>query len=156
MQLHQKKLDLEAQFEQYKKEFEAEQNLSLKRKVAEISAQHKVERDREIEKAIESMEAEAQAGRKELQDAIRYKCCILDKDRDRSLQKLRHGLILKFKMTHLGLFSPPHTYRGVVSLSVCVSSWMSSGSILVLNISYILQTADVSSSEKELCVKEHM
>ncbi|KOB66796.1 5-azacytidine-induced protein 1, partial [Operophtera brumata] len=51
--------------------YEAEQQLTLKKKVTEIAAQHKIERDREIEKAIENMDAEAQAGRKELQDAIR-------------------------------------------------------------------------------------
>ncbi|XP_047990921.1 centrosomal protein of 131 kDa-like [Leguminivora glycinivorella] len=63
--------ELEQEFEQHKKEFEAEQQLALKKKVAEIAAQHKRERDREIECAIERMEEEAQAGRKELQEAIR-------------------------------------------------------------------------------------
>ncbi|KAJ0176453.1 hypothetical protein K1T71_007632 [Dendrolimus kikuchii] len=70
-QLKQKQDELEQQYEKYKKDFEAEQQLVLKRKVTEISAQHKQERDKEIEKAIESMEAEAQAGRKELQEALR-------------------------------------------------------------------------------------
>lgn len=41
------------------------------KKVTEIAAQHKIERDREIERAIESMESEAQAGRRELQEALR-------------------------------------------------------------------------------------
>ncbi|GBP90301.1 Centrosomal protein of 131 kDa [Eumeta japonica] len=63
--------EMEGEFERYKREFEAEQQVILKRKVTEISMQHKLERDREIEKAIESMEAEAQQGRKELQDALR-------------------------------------------------------------------------------------
>lgn len=62
---------MQEEFEQYKKEYEAEQQILLKKKVTEISAQHKLERDREIEKAIESMEAEAQAGRRELQEALR-------------------------------------------------------------------------------------
>ncbi|KAL0838611.1 hypothetical protein ABMA28_016700 [Loxostege sticticalis] len=70
-QLKQKQLELEERFEQHKRDFENEQQLILKRKIAEISAQHKHERDREIERAIESMEAEAQAGRKDLQDALR-------------------------------------------------------------------------------------
>ncbi|XP_060803284.1 centrosomal protein of 131 kDa [Amyelois transitella] len=70
-QLQEKTKELEEKFEQYKKDFEIEQQMALKRKVAEIAAQHKMERDREIELAIESMEAEAQAGRKELQEAIR-------------------------------------------------------------------------------------
>ncbi|CAH0715337.1 unnamed protein product, partial [Brenthis ino] len=63
--------EMQQEFEQYKKEYEAEQQMLLKKKVMEISAQHKLERDREIEKAIESMEAEAQAGRRELQEALR-------------------------------------------------------------------------------------
>ncbi|XP_028030053.1 centrosomal protein of 131 kDa [Bombyx mandarina] len=70
-QLKQKQEDLEKRFEEHKKEFEAEQQVLLKKKVTEIAAQHKQERDREIEKAIESMEAEAQTGRKELQEALR-------------------------------------------------------------------------------------
>ncbi|XP_063826097.1 centrosomal protein of 131 kDa-like [Ostrinia nubilalis] len=70
-QLKQKQLELEERFEQHKRDFENEQQLILKRKIAEISAQHKHERDREIERAIESMEAEAQAGRKDLQEALR-------------------------------------------------------------------------------------
>ncbi|XP_052753390.1 centrosomal protein of 131 kDa [Galleria mellonella] len=70
-QMKEREKELQEQFEQYKREFEAEQQLVLKRKVVEISTQHKQERDREIELAIESMEAEAQAGRKELQEAIR-------------------------------------------------------------------------------------
>ncbi|XP_045536522.1 centrosomal protein of 131 kDa [Papilio machaon] len=70
-QLKEKRIELEEEFERYKKEFEAEQQIVLKKKVTEISAQHKLERDREIEKAIESMEAEAQAGRRELQEAMR-------------------------------------------------------------------------------------
>ncbi|KAI8437070.1 hypothetical protein MSG28_010430 [Choristoneura fumiferana] len=72
--MEQMKLDreeLEQEFEQHKREFEAEQQLALKKRVTEIAAQHKQERDREIERAIESMEAEAQAGRRELQDAMR-------------------------------------------------------------------------------------
>ncbi|KAJ2949288.1 hypothetical protein O0L34_g6237 [Tuta absoluta] len=69
--LQQKQQEFEQKFEQHKKEFEAQQQLLLKKKVTEISAQHKQERDREIEKAIESMEAEAQQGRKELQDALK-------------------------------------------------------------------------------------
>ncbi|XP_013170159.1 PREDICTED: centrosomal protein of 131 kDa isoform X2 [Papilio xuthus] len=69
--LKQKRIELEEEFQRYKKEFEAEQQIVLKKKVTEISAQHKLERDREIEKAIESMEAEAQAGRRELQEALR-------------------------------------------------------------------------------------
>ncbi|KAG6444606.1 centrosomal protein of 131 kDa [Manduca sexta] len=67
----QKQQELEEQFEEYKKKYEAEQQVILKKKVTEIAAQHKQERDREIERAIESMEAEAQAGRKELQEALR-------------------------------------------------------------------------------------
>ncbi|CAK1580538.1 unnamed protein product [Parnassius mnemosyne] len=70
-QLKEKRAELEEEFEKHKKEFEAQQQMILKKKVAEISAQYKLERDREIEKAIESMEAEAQAGRRELQDALR-------------------------------------------------------------------------------------
>ncbi|XP_053609925.1 centrosomal protein of 131 kDa isoform X2 [Plodia interpunctella] len=70
-QLKEKTRELEQKFEQYKKEFEAEQQMNLKRKISEISAQHKLERDREIERAIDNMEAEAQVGRKELQEAIR-------------------------------------------------------------------------------------
>ncbi|XP_039753596.1 centrosomal protein of 131 kDa [Pararge aegeria] len=69
--LKQKREELLIEFEQYKKDYEAEQQLVLKKKVTEITAQHKLERDREIEKAIESMDAEAQAGRKELQEALR-------------------------------------------------------------------------------------
>ncbi|XP_026327270.1 reticulocyte-binding protein 2 homolog a [Hyposmocoma kahamanoa] len=69
--MEQKQKDLEQKFEQYKKDFEAEQQLIMKKKVAEITTQHKLERDKEIEKAIESMEAEAQAGRKELQEALK-------------------------------------------------------------------------------------
>lgn len=69
--MEQKHKDLEQKFEQYKKDFEAEQQLMMKKKVNEITAQHKLERDKEIEKAIESMEAEAQAGRKELQEALK-------------------------------------------------------------------------------------
>ncbi|XP_049873595.1 centrosomal protein of 131 kDa [Pectinophora gossypiella] len=69
--MQKKQEEMEQKFEQYKKEFEAEQQVLLKKKVTEISAQHKMERDREIERAIESMEAEAQAGRKELQEALR-------------------------------------------------------------------------------------
>ncbi|CAH0692011.1 unnamed protein product [Spodoptera exigua] len=64
-------LEMHQQLEKYKKQLEVEQQLHIKRKTAEISAQHKHERDREIERAIESMEAEAQAGRKELQEALR-------------------------------------------------------------------------------------
>ncbi|XP_045772717.1 centrosomal protein of 131 kDa [Maniola jurtina] len=71
IKLKQKREELEKEFEQYKKDYEADQQLLLKKKVTEIAAQHKLERDKEIEKAIESMEAEAQAGRKELQDALR-------------------------------------------------------------------------------------
>ncbi|XP_023941852.1 centrosomal protein of 131 kDa [Bicyclus anynana] len=70
-QLKLKQEELVQEFEQYKKDYEADQQLLLKKKVTEIAAQHKLERDREIEKAIESMEAEAQAGRKELQEALR-------------------------------------------------------------------------------------
>ncbi|XP_063536641.1 centrosomal protein of 131 kDa isoform X2 [Cydia strobilella] len=71
--------ELEQEFEQHKREFEAEQQLALKKKVTEIAAQHRRERDREIERAIERMEEEAQAGRRELQEAIRrnkeqYEC----------------------------------------------------------------------------------
>ncbi|XP_061716460.1 centrosomal protein of 131 kDa-like [Cydia pomonella] len=71
--------ELEQEFEQHKREFEAEQQLALKKKVTEIAAQHRRERDKEIERAIERMEEEAQAGRRELQDAIRrnkeqYEC----------------------------------------------------------------------------------
>ena len=60
------------QLEEHKKKLEVEQQLAIKRKTAEIAAQHKQERDKEIERAIESMDAEAQAGRRELQDALRY------------------------------------------------------------------------------------
>ncbi|KAG7308441.1 hypothetical protein JYU34_005647 [Plutella xylostella] len=70
-EMKQKRIELEQEFETYKKEFEASQQAALKAKVTEIGMQHKRERDREIEKAIESMEAEAQAGRRELQDALR-------------------------------------------------------------------------------------
>ncbi|CAG9103004.1 unnamed protein product [Plutella xylostella] len=70
-EMKQKRIELEQEFETYKKEFEASQQAALKAKVTEIGVQHKRERDREIEKAIESMEAEAQAGRRELQDALR-------------------------------------------------------------------------------------
>ncbi|KAM3957583.1 uncharacterized protein ACR2FA_008438 [Aphomia sociella] len=70
-QMKEREKEIQEQFERYKREFEAEQQVVLKRKVTEISAQHKQERDREIERAIESMEAEAQVGRKELQEAIR-------------------------------------------------------------------------------------
>ncbi|XP_072949510.1 uncharacterized protein dila [Epargyreus clarus] len=70
-QIRQKSKQMEEEFEQYKKDYEAEQQVVLKKKVTEIAAQHKQERDREIEKAIESMEAEAQAGRKDLQEALR-------------------------------------------------------------------------------------
>ncbi|CAH0398209.1 unnamed protein product [Chilo suppressalis] len=70
-QLKIKEKDLEDRFEQFKKDFEAEQQLILKRKTTEITAQQKLERDREIERAIESMETEAQAARKELQEAMR-------------------------------------------------------------------------------------
>ncbi|CAH2048787.1 unnamed protein product, partial [Iphiclides podalirius] len=66
-----KRAELEEEFEQRRKELEAEQQVALKKRVTEISAQHKMERDREIEKAIESMEAEAQAGRRELQEALK-------------------------------------------------------------------------------------
>ncbi|XP_068633207.1 centrosomal protein of 131 kDa [Battus philenor] len=69
--LKRKRAELEEEYEQHKKEFEAQQQIILKKKIEDISAQHKLERDREIEKAIESMEAEAQAGRKELQEALR-------------------------------------------------------------------------------------
>ncbi|KAF9423871.1 hypothetical protein HW555_000929 [Spodoptera exigua] len=70
-QMKQKEEEMHQQLEEYKKQLEVEQQLHIKRKTAEISAQHKHERDREIERAIESMEAEAQAGRKELQEALR-------------------------------------------------------------------------------------
>ncbi|KAH9643455.1 hypothetical protein HF086_002574 [Spodoptera exigua] len=70
-QMKQKEVEMHQQLEEYKKQLEVEQQLHIKRKTAEISAQHKHERDREIERAIESMEAEAQAGRKELQEALR-------------------------------------------------------------------------------------
>ncbi|CAK1551273.1 unnamed protein product [Leptosia nina] len=70
-QINEKRLQLEAEFEVYKREYEADQQVLFKKKVTELSAQHKLDRDREIEKAIESLEAEAQAGRKELQDALR-------------------------------------------------------------------------------------
>ncbi|XP_045484034.1 centrosomal protein of 131 kDa isoform X2 [Pieris rapae] len=70
-QMNEKRLELDADFEKHKREFEAEQQVLFKRRVTELSAQHKLERDREIEKAIESLEAEAQTGRKELQDALR-------------------------------------------------------------------------------------
>ncbi|XP_050684984.1 centrosomal protein of 131 kDa [Leptidea sinapis] len=70
-ELEEKRKQLENEFEQYKRDVEAEHQVLLKKKVTDIVAQHKLERDREIEKAIESMEAEAQAGRKELQDALR-------------------------------------------------------------------------------------
>ncbi|XP_047030428.1 centrosomal protein of 131 kDa [Helicoverpa zea] len=66
-----KETEMQHQLEEFKKQLEAEHQLLLKRKTAEIAAQHKQERDKEIERAIESMEAEAQAGRKELQDALR-------------------------------------------------------------------------------------
>ncbi|XP_045498667.1 centrosomal protein of 131 kDa [Colias croceus] len=70
-QMNQKRIELEEEFASYKKQHEAEQQLAFKKRVTEIAAQHKCERDREIERAIESMEAEAQAGRRELQDALR-------------------------------------------------------------------------------------
>ncbi|XP_059052047.1 centrosomal protein of 131 kDa [Achroia grisella] len=70
-QMKEREKEMQEQFEQYKRDFEAEQQVVLKRKVMEISTQHKQERDREIERAIDSMEAEAQAGRKDLQEAIR-------------------------------------------------------------------------------------
>ncbi|XP_075978347.1 centrosomal protein dilatory [Anticarsia gemmatalis] len=66
-----KEEELKQKLEDYKKMLEMEQQTQIKRKTQEIAAQHKQERDREIEKAIESMEAEAQAGRRELQDALR-------------------------------------------------------------------------------------
>ncbi|XP_050350508.1 centrosomal protein of 131 kDa isoform X2 [Nymphalis io] len=69
--LKQKRDELQEEFEHYKKEYEANQQALLKKKETDIATQHRLERDREIEKAIESMEAEAQAGRKELQDALR-------------------------------------------------------------------------------------
>ncbi|CAH4028270.1 unnamed protein product [Pieris brassicae] len=71
LQMNEKRLQLDADFEKHKREFEAEQKVLFKRKVTELTAQHKLERDGEIEKAIESLEAEAQTGRKELQDALR-------------------------------------------------------------------------------------
>ncbi|XP_047504018.1 centrosomal protein of 131 kDa [Pieris napi] len=70
-QMNEKRLQLDADFEKHKREFEADQQVLFKRRVTELTAQHKLERDREIEKAIESLEAEAQTGRKELQDALR-------------------------------------------------------------------------------------
>nr|XP_026486552.1 centrosomal protein of 131 kDa-like [Vanessa tameamea] len=69
--LKQKRDELQDEFERYKKEYEANQQVLLKKRETEIATQHRLERDREIEKAIESMEAEAQVGRKELQDALR-------------------------------------------------------------------------------------
>ncbi|CAG9561710.1 unnamed protein product [Danaus chrysippus] len=70
-ELKKKRLELEEEFNQYKKEYEADQQVLLMKKVTEIATQHKLERDREIERAIESMESEAQAGRRELQEALR-------------------------------------------------------------------------------------
>ncbi|XP_041979594.1 centrosomal protein of 131 kDa isoform X2 [Aricia agestis] len=70
-QLNNKRKELENEFEIYKRDYEAEQRVLLRKRETEISAQHKLERDREIEKAIESLEAEAQAGRRELQEALR-------------------------------------------------------------------------------------
>ncbi|CAH1638368.1 unnamed protein product [Spodoptera littoralis] len=70
-QMKQKEVEMKQQLEEHKKQLEVEQQLQIKRKTAEISAQHKHERDREIERAIDNMEAEAQAGRRELQDALR-------------------------------------------------------------------------------------
>ncbi|XP_035440441.2 centrosomal protein of 131 kDa-like isoform X1 [Spodoptera frugiperda] len=70
-QIKQKEVEMKQQLEEHKKQLEVEQQLQIKRKTAEIAAQHKHERDREIERAIDNMEAEAQAGRRELQDALR-------------------------------------------------------------------------------------
>ncbi|CAH0585515.1 unnamed protein product [Chrysodeixis includens] len=70
-EMKQREIEIQKQLEDYKKQLEAEQQAQIKRKTAEIVAQHKQERDKEIERAIESMEAEAQAGRRELQDALR-------------------------------------------------------------------------------------
>lgn len=67
-----REIEIQKQLEDYKKQLEVEQQAQIKRKTAEIIAQHKQERDKEIERAIESMEAEAQAGRRELQDALRW------------------------------------------------------------------------------------
>ncbi|VVC90818.1 unnamed protein product [Leptidea sinapis] len=52
-ELEEKRKQLENEFEQYKRDVEAEHQVLLKKKVTDIVAQHKLERDREIEKAIE-------------------------------------------------------------------------------------------------------
>lgn len=59
-------------FDCYKEEYIKKQAVFLKEKEMEIKALVRRERDREIEKAIDCMEMEAQEGRKETQDAIRY------------------------------------------------------------------------------------
>ncbi|CAB3261718.1 unnamed protein product [Arctia plantaginis] len=69
--MKQREEEIQIQLEDYKKTLEKEQQAQIKRKTQEIAAQFKQERDKEIEKAIESMDAEAQAGRKELHDALR-------------------------------------------------------------------------------------
>lgn len=69
--MKQREEEIQMKLEDYKKTLEKEQQAQIKRKTQEIAAQYKQERDKEIEKAIESMDAEAQAGRKELQEALR-------------------------------------------------------------------------------------
>ena len=62
---------LQLEFEEYKEEHAKKHIQLLKERELEIKALMRRERDREIEKAIDCMELEAQEGRHEMQETIR-------------------------------------------------------------------------------------
>lgn len=59
------------EFDDYKVDYSKKQSVSLKEKESEINLMLRRERDKEIEKVIDCMEAEAQEGRKNMQENIK-------------------------------------------------------------------------------------